>query len=216
MKVSESASKFFSLFKESMRLLESRVVTPEKTRGNVVILMGAPGSGKSMVTKFGLINLDNIRYLASDVWTELLAKSAGEDIRDPDVTAKYHDVTSEIHKRMVNKSITSGRDDANYMLEVTGKDLESLTRRIKSIAASGLRIILVHVRVPMRVAIAGNMSRARQVPKDMLMTAHENAIRNFELVLPMVDEGWIITNWTGSHYPSYEDFRSSELIQQVK
>jgi predicted ABC-type ATPase len=199
-----------------MRLSESKVVTPETPHGNVVILMGAPGSGKSMVTKFGLINLDNLRYLSSDVWTELSAKRAGEDMGNPDVTHRHHKFASRLHKKLVNRSVLHGRSDANYMLEVTGKDLESLTRKIDTFSSSGLNVVLVHVRVPMRVAIAGNMSRTRQIPNDMLVSAHENAIKNFESAVHLVDEAWTITNWTGSHYPSYKDFRTSDLIQRVK
>jgi dephospho-CoA kinase len=199
-----------------LQMTESRVVTPDRRGGNIVILMGSPGSGKSMITKFGLINLGNLVTLSSDVWTELSAKRAGEDVKDPDITYKHHELVSDKHKAMVSKSILSGRRDANYMLEVTGKSFASLVSKIETLRESGLRIILVHVKVPLRVAIAGNLSRDRQVPNDMLVAAHNSATRNFELALPTVDEGWIINNWAGDRYPLFGDFRSSDLIQRVK
>jgi hypothetical protein len=197
-------------------LLESRVVTPERKGGNIVILMGSPGSGKSMVTKFGLINLDNLVAMSSDIWTELSARRAGEDVGNPEVTYKHHELVSDKYKTRTSKSIMAGRRDANYMLEVTGKSLGSLISKIESLRESGLRIILVHVQVPIRVAIAGTMSRKRQVPNDMLVAAHDSALKNFEYALPQVDEGWVINNWAGDHYPSFRDFRSSDLIQRVK
>jgi predicted ABC-type ATPase len=199
-----------------LALSESRVVSPERKRGNIIILMGSPGSGKSMVTKFGLIDLDNLVALSSDIWTELSARKSGEDTSNPEVTYKHHELVSDKYKTRTSKSILSGRKDANYMIEVTGKSLSSLVGKIESLRESGLRIILVHVQVPIRVAVAGNMSRKRQVPNDMLVAAHDNATKNFEFALSLADEGWVINNWVGDRYPSFGDFRSSDLIQRVK
>ena len=206
-------------YQESISLLrglltENRVVRPDVPTGNVALITGPPGSGKSMVRKYGLIDLQNAKYVAVDTWIELLASE--DELGNPEVIGGLHQKYADKFKKHSMDSIAGGRRDENYIIELTGGDFESLVGRVNTFKGHGFRVVLVHVEVPLHVALAGNKARPRRVPEQHIVKVFQTAKANFNEVLPMVDEAWVITNWTGEHYPNFKDYRSSDLIKRVK
>lgn len=190
-------------------LNEARVVRPEKQHGTCVILLGATGAGKSTVTKYGLVDLPNIKVVNSDAWIHALAHRDGADLRDAGTVEKLHKSIKAPHGRHRDRLLD--HPTKNLVIETTGNPVTA-GKLVAKLREAGWYIVIVLVRVSLDTALAGNANRDRVVP-DAVRTSHDRVGETFDLTMGSADEAWIINN---DKRPSFEDIRSSLFITRVR
>ena len=196
----------------ALPLTEERCITPDQPIGNVVILIGSPGSGKSAITRMGLLNVDNIDHVTPDKWVEILARHRKADLSDPRQTAGLHLHVSPLYRKHKETSISlSAR--SNFVFETTGKRLEGLKHIISISRQANMRVVLVYVSVSLKTAHHGNSSRSRRVPRHVVGISHDAAETNFNAAIPLADEAWKVDNDTR---PGYTQVRTSAFIKRIK
>jgi len=193
-------------------LTEEKCVTPDQPTNNVIILIGAPGSGKSAVSRLGLLNVDNVSHVTPDKWIEMMARRRKISLSDPIKTAGLHAQISPLHRKHKEASM-SPNARSNFVLESTGRRLAGLQYTIGLSHNAGLRVVVVYVSVSLETAHHGNDSRERRVPHEVITVSHGAAESNFNAVVPLADEAWRIDNDTR---PTFAQMRTSAFIKRIK
>lgn len=183
-------------------LSEAKVVSFEnKKYGNLVVMLGTPGSGKSYIAK-NYIDIYNEIYINVDKERELFAKVHGIDITIPENLEKVRKElggTTDKKNRTIRKlfNILSGRSSflENILLDSGGQEPEFISDVIKLANEKGYKTTLVYVYTTLDTSIKRNLTRKdRSVTIKQIEEYYEKCKKSFELTKDLYDNVWKVYN----------------------
>lgn len=189
-------------------LKESKIISFEKQSGNLILLIGGSGSGKSYV-RSNLINI-NAKVLDSDKYLENLAKEKGVDLKNPELVAQLYNHSKPLFKKYIGNFIKNVSNKENIILDSTGKDYEKNKNIINLFKQKGYAITVVYVDIDLETALERNRNRERVVPDETVKKIHYNIRSNIKKFLLITDHMWIVKNETGV------DFRKGNNVLKLK
>jgi predicted kinase len=191
------------LFKD-FSLNEERVVGfDDENKGNFVVMMGGPGSGKSF-TSGNLLNLKNYKYINVDTYRENLAKKLGLDIKNPEDNQKILDMTYttsdprnktiQFLKKFLQLKSDSDTELPNVVFDAGGSQVEVIKDVLKLAKAAGYETTLVYVRTDLEVALDRNRQRDRTLADEMVIDYWNKCENTFEMLSKEYDNVWVVFN----------------------
>lgn len=134
-----------------------------------IFMAGAPGSGKSTISK-KLLDHTGFREVNIDKFIELLAKKDGLDLKDMDSWQGDQISRSEKLSRNQYDIYLNGR--LPILVDGTGRNYEKITSVAENLSSQyGYECGLVFVNVSLETAMARNAARERSVNPEYLETA---------------------------------------------
>jgi len=183
---------------ESRRALHERLVAariaaskPNQTPPDVVLTMGAPGSGKSTVLQaIGLCQSGVVLVDPDDFKRDLVEYQLGIAAHDRLSADRVHRESSMLAKATRDRAMEISRD---LCIDGVMSKRESAIELITRLRDSGYNITIVSVTVPLEVSIQRVQSRGqvtgRFVPREYIELAFENIGQHREELLRLADRG---------------------------
>lgn len=180
---------------ESLQLINERlvVINNDKKYGQVIFMAGGSASGKGFAIKnfissasYKVRDVDEMKtmYLKFNALTKRYPELDDIDLKRPADVAKLHAFVKE--KGIKDKTfdlLLSGKSQEtlpNIIFDITAKDKEDITDVIPRLIGVGYKpenIHLVWVLANYASAVKSNRERARTVPDDVILGAHEGAAK---------------------------------------
>lgn len=189
-------------------LLESKVISFEKPIGNLVILIGGSGSGKSHVRK-SIINI-NAKVIDADKYLVQMAKIKNVNLRDSKAVAELYKETKPLYQKYINNFIKNVSNKENVIIDSTGKDYNKNKNLIDLFKAKGYIITVIYVDIDIKTALERNRNRERVVPDEIVKSIHYNIRENIKKFIPISDHMWVVRNESGV------DFRDGNYVLKLK
>lgn len=171
---------------------EALIGLGNKKYGQIVVTVGASGSGKSLVSKF-LLNLPNLRVIDVDHMKQMAIKSPllqnrypklkNIDFKNPEDVKYVHDVVNkkeELDVKVLSalkKSVqmSTSKEKTNFLFDVTLKEIGKLKEIFDFANSLGYdkdSIHIIWVLTPLEKALEQNLKRSRVVPEEIVKTIH--------------------------------------------
>jgi predicted ABC-type ATPase len=167
----------------------STVAGPEDIRWQAVFLIGPAGAGKSWFRSKTYLKYMNFKLVDPD---EVKKRHPNYD---PEKPYKLHEWSKNVSDGEFWDIINDG-SGSPVVVDGTGRDAESIILKAALAKASGYRIFLVYVWVPVEVALWRNRNRERFVPERKLMDAYKEIERSFGKLRGHVDKYKVVPNFT--------------------
>ena len=179
-------------------LSESKVISFEKPKGNLIILIGGSGSGKSYV-RSNLINI-NAKVLDSDKYLTQIANQKNVDLKNPKAVSDLYAETKPRFQKYINNFAKYASTKDNIIIDSTGKDYEKNKKLILLFKEKGYDITIIYVDVDLKTALERNRNRERVIPDEIVKAIHFNIRANIKMFLNICDHMWIVKNETGVNF----------------
>jgi predicted kinase len=184
-------------------ITEGKVINFEDANeGNFVILMGAPGSGKSKIVE-NLINIKNARIFNVDFEREATAKRLNLNLNKPednDEILKFtHPSTSPSNRtiKLLRTTITNANPDRylpNIVFDTVGTHVDLIKELISLAKSKGYITTMVLSECDLETALERNRRRERQLADDVVIDYNNRVKRTFDILFPLYDNAWIVDN----------------------
>jgi len=179
---------------------EGRVVNLDDDNGNFIILMGGPGSGKSMVSK-NLINLRNFRIFDVDSERETTAKKLGLDLNKPEENEKilyYTHSSTDPKNRTINLLRTHlnsvDKKLPNIVFDTVGTHIDLIKELITKAKEKGYVCTMIFVNCDLETALYRNSKRERRLADEVVMNYHDRVKKTFDVLFTEYDHVWLVDN----------------------
>jgi len=175
------------------QLIAARLAGSEanQTTPDVVLTMGAPGSGKSTVLQaIGLCQSDVVLVDPDDFKRDLVEYQLGIAVHDRLSADRVHRESSMLAKATRDRAMETRRD---LCIDGVMSKRESAIELITRLRDSGYDITIVSVTVPLEVSIQRVQSRGevtgRFVPREYIELAFRNIEQHRDELLRLADRG---------------------------
>ena len=138
-----------------------------------VVVVGGPGSGKSMVVKALGTAAFGLKHIVSDHFFELLLKKAGKPLD----LSKAGDYSPQRKKA---QSLTNRKEEMlidgrlGVVYESSLSSLAKSAAKIKAFRQAGYEVKLIHIVVDKETALDRNRTRKRKIPGDIVAKLHDD------------------------------------------
>lgn len=209
--------------------LNERLITTPGNYGNIIIISGGAGAGKSTaIKKFFETGKYKIRDV--DAWKHAFIKLGQITDRFPkfkNMSLKNPDDATAMHQFILDRGIKSKtlellfrdlKQDRlpNLMFDITGSridDILDIVTTATSVGYDAKKINLVWILTDYRIALERNRARPRTVPDQVVIRTHEKSARTFlsvvdgkhQTLFRYLDGGIFVVLGEDQHTVYYDD-----------
>lgn len=181
-------------------LNESKMVNFDKQSGNLIVMMGSPGAGKSFMTD-KIINLKDWKYINVDTYRENMAKKLGLDIHKPEDNQKILDftyTTSDPRNKTIKflkKFLKSEHEQLpNIVFDAGGSQVEVIMDILDIAKNENYITTLIYVKTDLDLALKRNQTRSRVLADDMVEDYYHKCEKTFKYLYNYYDKVFIVNN----------------------
>lgn len=127
---------------------------------NLIVLVGIPGSGKSHYAKKYVKDNPEAVHIASD--------KIREELHGTPLDCKHNKETFQVMRERTVEALKAGKDVLYDATNIKAADRKRVLEAIKDI--EGCTASAVFFKVPLRICLERNNSRARKVPRRAICT----------------------------------------------
>lgn len=201
-------------------LNESKMVNFDEPDSNFIVMMGAPGAGKTFsVNTF--LNLRDFKYINVDTYRENIAKKLGLDISKPEDNLKILDMTYttsdprnktiQFLKQFLTDKISYNKPLPNVVFDAGGSQVDVIKNILELAEYTGYKTTLVYVKTDLELDLIRNRTRERKLTDEMVIDYYNRCENTYDYLKKFYDNVWIIFN-----NAPYEPTRRNTVIQKVK
>lgn len=201
-------------------LNESKMVNFDESDSNFVVMMGAPGAGKTFsVNTF--LNLRDFKYINVDTYRENIAKKLGLDVSKPEDNLKILDMTYTTSdprnktilflKRFLTDKISYNKPLPNVVFDAGGSQVDVIKNILKLAEFAGYKTTLVYVKTDLELDLMRNRDRERKLTDEMVIDYYNRCESTYDYLKQFYDNVWIIFN-----NAPYDPTQRNTVIQKVK
>lgn len=172
---------------------EAKVINFKNRYGNMVIMMGSPGAGKSFTINT-VVNLSNYKILSSDSFIEMIAKKNNIDLKNPDETVKLHVQHSSKAKKFRDnwiKNQNGKKELPNVIIDITGGNVGTINKLSLMAKDVGYETTLIYVVTHIDQALKRNKERPRSVPDDVVINTYHEVNKAYHETFEKFDYVWL-------------------------
>ncbi|MCK9445846.1 ATP-binding protein [bacterium] len=181
---------------------ENRVINFDDTYNNFVVMVGAPGAGKSFVSN-NLVNLKDYKYINVDIERVRTAKKLGYDISDPEQNLELLNktyTTSDPRNRTIKqlkvllKNQDKNKDKSNIVFDAGGGQIEVMNDIIKLAKDVGYDTTMISVKTSLETSLKRNRERERTLDDNMVIDYYNKVKNVYDELYNMFDNVYVVTN----------------------
>jgi predicted kinase len=194
--------KFNIFINENYMINENRVINFDDTYNNFVVMVGAPGAGKSFVSN-NLVNLKDYKYINVDIERVRTAKKLGYDISDPEQNLELLNktyTTSDPRNRTIKqlkvllKNQDKNKDKSNIVFDAGGGQIEVMNDIIKLAKDVGYDTTMISVKTSLETSLKRNRERERTLDDNMVIDYYNKVKNVYDELYNMFDNVYVVTN----------------------
>lgn len=183
-------------------ITENRVINFDDTYNNFVVMVGAPGAGKSFVSS-NLINLKDYKYINVDIERVRVAKKLGYDIGDPEQNLELLNktyTTSDPRNRTIKqlklllKNQDDNKDKPNIIFDAGGGQIEVMRDVITLAKNVGYTTTMVLVKTSLEISLKRNKERDRTLDDNMVIDYYNKVKIVYDELYNIFDNVYVVKN----------------------